>query len=155
MVTAQNLVDSSTKADLVDQAEDLGLDTAGLNKTELAEAILAEEGEEPEAVEDASDDEEQDSNEDVQPEVADAVQEVREAEVDSDKDAGDVEAGGSDEVLVRFVGKNPTLQTAGMTFKRDNPFKVLSREDADLVFEGKYAEKFRTATPKEIENFYS
>lgn len=143
MVTAQDLVDSSTKADLVDQAEDLGLETSGLNKTELAEAILAAEEEEFATPEPEPTDE-------AEPEVEEVADEAPEPE--SEPKAAD---SGGDEILVRFVGKNPTLQTEGFTFKASNPFRVMSEDDAERVFEGYYGDKFRVATPKEAKEFYS
>lgn len=154
MVTAQDLVDSSTKADLVDQAKELGLnvknqDGKPFNKIELAEMIL--EAEEtgfqnpsdiiPEA------------NMEVEYEVSSDVP-APEPETEPEKSAGTVYAHQQD-VLVRFIGKNPILQVANQTFKKSSPFKVLSAEEAEAVFDSKYADKFRVANPKEAKDFYS
>lgn len=166
MVTVQDLVESSTRVDLLSQAEDLGLEVKSvdgrpLNKTELAESILAAEaglyeGDSPaeEDVLSASEGEEDVSEQGSETEVSQPdVQGVDDPD-DSD-DPDDNGASRQGEVLVRFTGKHPVLQTGGLTFKRSSPFRVMEEDTAQRVLDGPYGKFFRVATPREAKEFYS
>jgi hypothetical protein len=54
--------------------------------------------------------------------------------------------------LVRMTRENLRYDVRGYTFTRDNPFQIVSQEDADyLTSQG----GFRPATPKEAQEFYN
>ena len=141
MSVVDDLVEFNTKAELVDQAEDIGLsikDDSGkpLNKTELAEAIIAAESpDEPEPVE-------------AEPEPVVASSDPVDTKRPYDSKKGE-------DILVKFTKNSPRFEYCGHVFSGSNPFKVLSEPDARKVFNGAHAEKFRVANPAEAEQFYS
>lgn len=156
MVTAQELVDSSTRQVLVDQALDLGLsvkdeDGKPLNKLELAEAILEVDAAELEEDEETVESDEQPEPE-PEPEVSEVESEPAPLSEPEPESEGDDEG---EEVLVRFVGAHSVLQVAGQQFKKYSPFKVLSEDEAQEIFDSKHGHKFRAATPREAKEFYS
>lgn len=55
--------------------------------------------------------------------------------------------------LVRMMRENARFDIRGYTFTRDNPFQIVSQEDADYLVS--QAGGFRPATPKEAQEFYA
>lgn len=54
--------------------------------------------------------------------------------------------------LIRMTRENLRYDVRGYSFTRDNPFQIVSQEDADyLTSQG----GFRPATPKEAQEFYN
>lgn len=58
-----------------------------------------------------------------------------------------------DEVLIRMRRDNMTFEAYGTKFTKEHPFQVVSREQANNIFE--HFEGFTSATPKELEDYYS
>jgi len=56
-------------------------------------------------------------------------------------------------VLVRMVRANPHYETFGHVFTKTHPFVVMSKKEAQKIFDNE--EGFRVATPKEVEEYYS
>lgn len=58
-----------------------------------------------------------------------------------------------DMVLVRMTRENFRYDIMGHTFTKDHPFVAMSSDKAQAIFDKE--EGFRTATPKEAQDFYS
>lgn len=86
-----------------------------------------------------------DDLDDASPEDEEPVLESREPQVNP--------ASGKPNVLIRMTRANPTYEVYGYRFTSDNPFLPVDRVSADYILENE--EGFRTASPKEAEEFYS
>jgi len=58
------------------------------------------------------------------------------------------------EILVKMNRANPTYEIRGHRFTSDHPYVVMSSEDAQAIFDAD-PRGFVTATPKELEDYYS
>jgi hypothetical protein len=58
------------------------------------------------------------------------------------------------EILVKMNRANPTYEIRGYRFTSEHPYVVMSQEDAQAIFDAD-PRGFVTATPKELEDYYS
>jgi hypothetical protein len=56
-------------------------------------------------------------------------------------------------VLVKMTRANPTYETFGYRFTKDNPYVAMSEEDAQNILD--FEEGFVIASPREVQEFYS
>ena len=59
----------------------------------------------------------------------------------------------AEKVLIKMVRKNPTFQTHGVKFTRENPFAVVDADVADSILDR--WEGFVLASPREAREFFS
>lgn len=72
---------------------------------------------------------------------------------DSSVAQSDGEIVSDDKVLVWMTGKNATYETYGYRFTREHPFLAVPRKDADKILSD--SDRFRVATPQQVEEYYS
>lgn len=83
--------------------------------------------------------------------VADKT-DVADEEVEEDAEEAEEAAEDTDEILVKYVRKNPTWEQAGHRFTKDHPFKSLPVELAErLVKSGVVVQ----ALPSEVKDYYN
>jgi len=75
--------------------------------------------------------------------------EISEPEPEPVDDTADEE-----QTLVKYTGKSRHFESHGQTFKADTPFKLVPDSVADALFDA-YADLFRPASRKQVEEFYS
>lgn len=126
MPTVEELVESNTKAELVELAEEYDLSTEG-NKPEIAERIVKFELGVPET----------------------AV--IEEPEPEPEPEPVDP----SEMTLIHFLGKALIFETHGQRFGRETPFRLVPDDVAEALFESYGHAMFRPASKKEVENYYS
>ena len=117
---------NQTRAELVDIAKDYGISVAGKNKTELAEAIFKFES----GV----------GGDDVE------IKPV-ETKVAKTDDVSDLQ-------LIKFTGINNNFQLGDFVFSRKNPFLAVPARVASHAYRT-WPQKFRPASPDEVQQFYS
>lgn len=61
---------------------------------------------------------------------------------------------GGPEILVKMNRANPTYEIRGYRFTSEHPYVVMSQQDAQEIFDAD-PRGFVTATPKELEDYYS
>lgn len=120
---AVDLGDKKKKADIIDEIEALGV------TFETYKAQLAPDDDEDETLELAALDE---TPLDAEPEPA-PVEDEEEL------------------VLLKMTRKNYTYEVRGYRFSQDNPYALVSEEDADYLLD----KGFRIAGPKELREFYA
>lgn len=127
----------------------------GPTKKELL-AALAENGvswRDYQDLKDASDDvgdtevEEEQKEEAAKQDVADEADLPADEEVEEEKDEDS-----GDEILVKYVRKNPTWEQAGHLFTKDHPFKALPPELAERLIKSNVVVQ---ALPSEVKDYYS
>lgn len=57
-----------------------------------------------------------------------------------------------EKVLLKMTRANGTYQVRGVTFRKSHPFALVPESDAEWILENE--EGFRTATPREAQDFY-
>lgn len=87
----------------------------------------------------------EDADDDVADEAGPPADEEVEEERGEDEDSGD-------EILVKYVRKNPTWEQAGHLFTKDHPFKALPPELAERLIKSNVVVQ---ALPSEVKDYYS
>lgn len=126
MSRINDLVENNTKSELLAEAADLDLELSdSLTKKEIAEAIVRFEA---------------GVSEDV--------------EIEEPKPVEKKKVDPSDLQLVKFTGQNAVLQVGEYSFTRENPFLAVPSRMAQHVY-STWPNKFRPATPTEVQEYYS
>lgn len=115
-----------TRAQLVETAKEYGIAVTGKNKTQIAESIFKFEAG-----------------------IADSEVEIKPVEK-KEKKVEDT----SSHQLIKFTGSNSGFQVGEFTFTRKNPFLAVPAAIASHAYR-KWPQKFRPASPDEVQQFYS
>lgn len=129
----QDLKDASDDADDTEVEEEQKEEAAKQDVAEEVAFATADEREEADKADDVADDADLPADEEV------------EEEKGEDEDSGD-------EILVKYVRKNPTWEQAGHRFTKDHPFKSLPVELAERLIKSGVVVQ---ALPSEVKDYYN